>query len=280
MLGASVIRRGRIPAGVEERLASLGEVLGKRPEIVFAYLFGGAARGRLTPLSDIDVGVFLDEDEDPVEARLAAVLCATRHLRTDEIDLVVLNGAPTALVGRILGSRRVIHDRDPFRRQRFESLAARQFAGFRIFEWKLLERRYAAVDRELIFRKLADLELYVSQLSEFRGLSVEAYCDDWKVQRIVECTLEMAIELCVDLANHIIADRRLRVPSTYAEAFEVLGEASLLDAELSASMIRMAGFRNLVVHEYARIDAQAVVRILRERLPDFGRFIEAARSWV
>ena len=35
----------------------------------------------------------------------------------------------------------------------------------------------------------------------------------------------MTIELCVDIANHIIADRGLRVPATYSEAFDVLGEA-------------------------------------------------------
>jgi uncharacterized protein YutE (UPF0331/DUF86 family) len=78
------------------------------------------------------------------------------------------------------------------------------------------------VDRELLLRKLADLDQYLAQVSEFRDTSVEEYRRDWKVQRIVERTLQMAIEVCVDVANHVIADRGLRVPATYAEAFEVL----------------------------------------------------------
>ena len=47
----------------------------------------------------------------------------------------------------------------------------------------------------------------------------------------------MAIEACVDVATHIIADRGLRVPTTYSEAFEVLGEAGLLDRGLQATMV-------------------------------------------
>ena len=128
------------------------------------------------------------------------------------------------------------------------------------------------VDRELILRKLTDLEQYVTQVEEFRGITAEEYRTDWKTQRIVERTLQMAIEACTDVANHIIADRNLRMPSTYAEAFEVLAEAGILTAAQREAMVRMSGFRNLIVHEYARIDPAMVIRALRERLGDFGAF--------
>jgi len=120
------------------------------------------------------------------------------------------------------------------------------------------------VDRDLILRKLADLDLYLGQVSEFRDIAVEAYRADWKTQRIVERTLQMAIEVCLDVATHIIADRGLRVPTTYAEAFEVLGEAGLLEPAQRDALMRMSRFRNLLVHEYARLDPAMVVRILRE----------------
>lgn len=128
------------------------------------------------------------------------------------------------------------------------------------------------VDRELILRKLTDLEQYITQVEEFRGITPEEYRRDWKTQRIVERTLQIAIEACADVANHIIADRNLRMPSTYAEAFEVLAEADILTAAQREAMVRMSGFRNLIVHEYARIEPAMVVRVLRERLGDFGAF--------
>lgn len=137
------MQRGRsLPADVEERLATLGQALEACPGVVFAYLFGGAARGRLTPLSDIDVAVFLAEEGDLDQGRLDAVECVTRHLGTDEVDLVVLNSAPSALLARILPDRRILCDREPFRRHLFESLEARKAADFRIFERRLLERRF------------------------------------------------------------------------------------------------------------------------------------------
>jgi hypothetical protein len=118
-------------------------VLEASPGVLFAYLFGSASRGRLGPLSDVDIAVYLDDTCDPLEARLEAIGRANAHLGTDRVDVVVLNQAPIALVGRILQSRRVLCDRDPFRRHRFESLALREFADFRVFETRILSRRSA-----------------------------------------------------------------------------------------------------------------------------------------
>jgi len=74
--------------------------------------------------------------------RLEVIGRATAHLGTDEVDVVVLNTAPTALAGRILQSRQVICDRDPFRRHRFESRALREFFDFRVFERRHLAQRF------------------------------------------------------------------------------------------------------------------------------------------
>ena len=62
------------------------------------------------------------------------------------------------------------------------------------------------------------------------------------------------------------------MPSTYAEAFEVLGEAGILTAAHRDAMVQMSGFRNLIVHEYARFDPALVVRVLQERLGEFAAF--------
>ena len=136
------------------------------------------------------------------------------------------------------------------------------------------------VDRDLLLRKLADLDQYLDQVSEYRDITIDQYRGDWKTQRIVERTLQMAIEMCVDIVNHVIADRGLRVPATYAEAFEVLGEAGLLDAARRDAMIRMSKFRNVIVHDYARVDPAIVVRIRREHLEDFAQFKAAVLSWI
>lgn len=138
-----MIRKTPLSEDIRERLGALGQALEQCPGVVFAYVFGGGAARQLRPLSDVDVAVYLDEAVDPFEGRLKVIGAVTTHLGTDEVDVVVLNTAPTALVGRILQSREVICDRDPFGRHQFESLALREFFDFRIFEHRLLSRRYA-----------------------------------------------------------------------------------------------------------------------------------------
>jgi uncharacterized protein YutE (UPF0331/DUF86 family) len=135
------------------------------------------------------------------------------------------------------------------------------------------------VDRDLLLRKLAMLWEYLAQLGEYRSTSAEAYKADWRAQRVVERTLHLAIEVCTDVMHHAIADRRLRVPSTYAETFEIGAEAGLIPERLREPLVKMARFRNLLVHDYARIDPEIVLEILRSRLDDLASFAGIASEW-
>ena len=96
------------------------------------------------------------------------------------------------------------------------------------------------VDRDLILRKLATLDTYLTQLAPYRDLDRAAYRDDWRTQRIVERTLHLAIDTCMDVADHIVADRKLAVPDTAAATFESLADAELLPRALAESLARMA----------------------------------------
>jgi uncharacterized protein YutE (UPF0331/DUF86 family) len=136
------------------------------------------------------------------------------------------------------------------------------------------------VDKTLIMRKLAELELYLEQIREFEPVSLEDYRKDWKTQRIVERTLQMMIETCADVANHLVADGKMRTPTSYADTFRVLAENGAVSAELAAVMEKMAKFRNIVVHQYEAVDAEIVILVLRKHLGDFDRFKNAVISFL
>lgn len=136
------------------------------------------------------------------------------------------------------------------------------------------------VDETLILRKLAQMEEYISQIEEYRSISVEQYKGDWKLQRIVERTLQMMIETCVDIAGHIISDRKLRIPDSYADSFRVLSEDKIIAADLCKTMEQISKFRNVVVHHYDRVDAEIVVGILRNRIDDFNNYNDAVINWL
>jgi len=134
------------------------------------------------------------------------------------------------------------------------------------------------VDNSLVLRKLSDLSDLYRQLLEYRDISTRRYAADWKSQRIVERTLQMMVEICLDVANHIISDKGYRRPVGYADHFTVLRENRILNARLAAHMEKMAKFRNLIVHNYDKIDAEIIVSILKKNLPDFEAFKTAVLS--
>ena len=141
---AAVPLKLALPPDIERRPASLGDAIQAASDaVVFAYLFGSAATGALTPRSDVDIAIQVAPGADVHRERLAVVRGASRHLGTDAIDVVALNTAPIAFSGRILCTRQVLLDRDPWARHRYESLHARMFQDFRIREHRILDERTA-----------------------------------------------------------------------------------------------------------------------------------------
>lgn len=136
------------------------------------------------------------------------------------------------------------------------------------------------VDGTLMLKKLTQLEEYVTQIEEYRALSVEQYTNDWKLQRIIERTLQMMIETCVDIAGHIISDSKFRIPDSYADSFRVLSENKIIATDLCKTMEQISKFRNVIVHHYDRVDAEIVVGILRKRINDFNKFKDAVVNWL
>lgn len=130
-------------------------------------------------------------------------------------------------------------------------------------------------DQELLFKKLGQIELYLRQLVEFGDPArIES---DLRVQRFVEHTLLMAVQATLDAASHIVASERLGEPNANRQLFELLAEAGWLEASLAERLIQMAGFRNILVHEYAEVDLAIVRDVAENRVEDLVQFIEAVR---
>ena len=136
------------------------------------------------------------------------------------------------------------------------------------------------VDETLILKKLSELEQYHRQIQEVRNVTVNEYRSDWKKQRIIERTLQMMIETCVDIAGHIISDSGFRLPDSYADSFRVLYEESVLSEKTCHTMENISKFRNVIVHQYDQVDAEIVVGILQKHLEDFNEYQKAIVKWL
>ena len=115
--------------------------LSKRSDITFAYLFGSYAYGQPTPLSDIDIAVYLDFDYN-ADVRLEILGNLIDALKSDKIDLVILNTAPLPLKFRVLKFGRLLVDNSPFIRHAFESATMRLHMDFSKLEKRILKQRF------------------------------------------------------------------------------------------------------------------------------------------
>ena len=137
-----MIKFNRLPENILELLPGAARYLENHPKAVFAYLFGGLARGIPLPLSDVDFAVYLTDNLYLKEDKLDVLGNLMNILQTDEIDLVILNTAALPLIVNILKNKRILVDKDPFARHIFESLSMRKYFDFSIKESELLKRRY------------------------------------------------------------------------------------------------------------------------------------------
>ena len=136
------MRFKKLPDNIQRLLPEAEVYLQSHPAVVFAYLFGSLAKRKPTPLSDVDIAIFLTDGINVAETKLEILGRLTDIIQTDEIDLVVLNTANLPLINNILKNHQLIVDKKPFDRHLFESLAMRKYFDFSIKESAILKRRY------------------------------------------------------------------------------------------------------------------------------------------
>jgi len=134
-----------IPENIMELIPKAQRILDENPRVIFAYLFGGLAKGRITPISDIDIAVYLKDIKDEIDVfniKLELLTSLSEVLNTEEIDIVILNNTPLPLKAKIIQNKKVLVDKDPNLRYSFESLTLREYFDFSIKEKAILYRRF------------------------------------------------------------------------------------------------------------------------------------------
>jgi uncharacterized protein YutE (UPF0331/DUF86 family) len=126
--------------------------------------------------------------------------------------------------------------------------------------------------REKISRKLDRLREYAGYLKNYRRFTIDDLKNDPTLRGAVERYLHLSAECVIDIAEIMISELGLRKPEEYRESIDILGEAGIIPDEFAYYFAPVAGFRNILVHEYAKIDLEEVHRHLQKDLEDFEKF--------
>jgi len=96
----------------------------------------------------------------------------------------------------------------------------------------------------------------------------------------VERYFQRAIETVLDISSMIISQEGLGKPNEYRETIEKLGEEEILPEEFAERFADIAGFRNILVHQYSEIDVRKVHQNLTQNLDDFDVFAKHIAEWL
>jgi uncharacterized protein YutE (UPF0331/DUF86 family) len=129
------------------------------------------------------------------------------------------------------------------------------------------------VDRDLVMAKAGLVRKHLSRVELKCNVDSAAFLGDLDRQESVLFNLQMAIQNCIDVASHIISEEGLGVPGSTNEMFYLLEENGYIDPALSEKMTKAVGFRNLIVHEYAKVDMAQVLQIGKGEIQDLYRYL-------
>jgi uncharacterized protein YutE (UPF0331/DUF86 family) len=129
------------------------------------------------------------------------------------------------------------------------------------------------VRAEVLKERLKQLSASLEKIERFKHLSLEEYLKDDIAQDVVEYNLFISINMIINIATHIVVDNNIGKPVTLADSFKLLNKNKYITNEELDIYKNMLGFRNILSHEYIKINKKIVYEIMQNYLIDLKKFI-------
>lgn len=133
---------------------------------------------------------------------------------------------------------------------------------------------------ETVRQRLKLLREYLSQLETIRGIPREDFVADFRHYWVAERGLQLAAEVMLDIANHILASVYHRFPETNEGALDELAACEVISPGLRESLQGFGGLRNVLVHRYLDIDEGQVHEHLQQAPDRLHRFVGEILQWL
>ena len=136
------------------------------------------------------------------------------------------------------------------------------------------------VDKPKFDQMLANLKTYCTELRELSSTPRETFLGDKHRLGCAKYHFVVAIECCIDIANHIVSSENYRFPASNADSFVVLVENGILPEAMRNPMRAMARFRNRLVHLYWEVEDNLVYDYLHDSMTDLDAFAAAVAAFA
>jgi uncharacterized protein YutE (UPF0331/DUF86 family)/predicted nucleotidyltransferase len=251
-------------------------IIEKLQETVNPYwiiVFGSTAENREREDSDIDIAYLSDTTLGNYERFLLAQELANIVHR--DVDLVDLSEASTVFQAQIIHTGKTIFCSDEKRKVIFEMKTLKMYSKLNeerqiVFDDK--KKRGSILKNEVILNKISTIERCKKRIQDVYGNNPENLEDFTKQDSNIILNIQRACEASIDLAMHIVQGKKIRLPQSSREAFDLLVTAGLLSVDLANKLKAMVGFRNIAVHDYQSVNLDIVRQIIEKHLTDFKLF--------
>ncbi|HVS04465.1 MAG TPA: DUF86 domain-containing protein [Thermoanaerobaculia bacterium] len=136
------------------------------------------------------------------------------------------------------------------------------------------------VDRDLLAAKLSELADRAGRVRRHCPPTAAELGRDRDRLDLVSFNLMLAVQVCLDVASHLIADEGWPAAADLAGSFARLREQDVISPATAEALARAAGLRNVVAHVYGRVDAALVFRAATDGLADLERFAAEVAAWA
>lgn len=127
--------------------------------------------------------------------------------------------------------------------------------------------------------KIIEIETFLEELLSVLPKDFENYKEDWKIRDICERHFEKIIEASVDLSFMIIKNKGLITPKDDKNSFDILNQENIISDELAEKLKEAKGMRNIIAHEYGKIEDEIVFESVTEHLEkDIKEFISIIKG--
>lgn len=136
------------------------------------------------------------------------------------------------------------------------------------------------LDKDRILEKMDELEKYLRELDEYLPEEEEKYLNSGLIKRACERAFQLASENLLDICNLIISEKGFGIPTDSKDCIRKLEENGVISGSLSTRLEELVGFRNLLVHQYGRLDDSRAYSYLNMESKDFYEFIETIDKYI
>ncbi len=126
----------------------------------------------------------------------------------------------------------------------------------------------------IVENKISSVKKYLKILERYKNISTKEIENHLEKRGAIERYLYLVAQATIDLAETVVAYKHLRKPTTMSESFYILNEEKIIPADLTEKMVKLTGFRNIMAHDYEKIDYAVVENVLKSGLKDIEKFIK------